>query len=71
MWNVTTIENWEIDRHETLLRRARASGGFLDGPDGLRVYLKRQEFPFDIGVWSNFKQAMGSGNVGKHLIWKA
>jgi palmitoyltransferase len=50
MWNITTIENWEIDRHETLLRRAKASGGFLDGP-------------YDIGIWANFKQAMGSGNV--------
>ena len=63
MWNITTIEDWEIDRHETLLRRAKAMGGYLDGPDGMQVRIKRQEFPFDIGIWSNVKQGMGTGNV--------
>jgi palmitoyltransferase len=63
MWNTTTIEEWEIDRHETLLRRSRVTGGYLDGPDGIQVQIKRQEYPFDIGIWKNFKQAMGTGNV--------
>ena len=63
IWNITTIEAWEIDRHETLIRRAKVSGGFLDGPDGLQVRIKRQEYPFDIGVWSNMKQGMNTGNV--------
>jgi hypothetical protein len=57
------IEGWEIERHETLLRRARHSGGFLDGPDGMKVRIKRQEFPYDIGIWNNLKQGMGTGNV--------
>lgn len=69
MWtlgtNVTTIEGWEIERHETLLRRARVSGGYLDGPDGMRLKISRQEFPYDIGIFWNIHQGMG-GNV---FLW--
>lgn len=61
--NTTTIERWEIERHEALLRRARHLGGYLDGPDGQRVRIFRQEFPYDIGIWQNVKQGMGSGNA--------
>ena len=62
--NITTIEGWEIERHKTLLRRARVLGGYLDGPDGVKVKIHRQEFPFDIGIWGNIKQCMGgTGNV--------
>jgi palmitoyltransferase len=61
--NVTTIESWEIARHEKLLRRARVFGGYLDGPDGIKVQIQNQEFPYDIGIWANFKQGMGSGNI--------
>ncbi|MCJ1464029.1 Palmitoyltransferase [Pseudocyphellaria aurata] len=57
--NVTTIEGWEIERHETLLRRARTSGGFLDGPDGISVKISEQQFPYDIGVIQNILQGMG------------
>jgi len=64
--NVTTIESWEIERHEQLLRRARVLGGYLDGPDGIRVQIVRQEFPYDIGIWNNIAQGMGSHNP---LIW--
>lgn len=63
--NITTIEGWEIERHETLLRRARVSGGFLDGPDGIKVKIVRQEFPYDIGIFQNMSQAMG----GNPLLW--
>lgn len=63
---VTTIESWEIERHEQLLRRARVLGGYLDGPDGIRVKIVRQEFPYDIGIWSNIAQGMGSSNP---LAW--
>src|SRR5271163_1006840 len=61
--NVTTIESWEIERHAQLLRRARVLGGYLDGPDGIRIRMKKQEFPYDIGIWQNVKQGMGSGFV--------
>lgn len=61
--NVTTIESWEIARHRKLLRRARVFGGYLDGPDGVKVKIERQEFPYDIGIWANIKQGMDSGNI--------
>lgn len=61
--NTTTIEGWEIERHETLLNRARYTGGFLDGPDGIKLRIMRQEYPYDIGIWRNMKQGMGTGNV--------
>ena len=63
--NVTTIEGWEIERHKALLRRARVLGGFLNGPDGIRVRITKQEFPYDIGIWSNITQGMG----GNPLTW--
>ncbi|KAK2795753.1 Palmitoyltransferase [Onygenales sp. PD_12] len=57
--NTTTIEVWEIERHRTLIRRARVFGGYLDGPDGVRVRIQKQEFPYDIGIWNNIKSGMG------------
>lgn len=59
--NTTTIEGWEIDRHDTLVRRARSHGGYLDGPDGTKISIQRQEFPYDIGIYANVRQAMGTG----------
>jgi palmitoyltransferase len=62
--NTTTIETWEIERHATLVRRARVLGGYLEGPGGIRVRIKKQEYPYDIGIWANIKQSMGgSANV--------
>lgn len=58
--NVTTIESWEIERHEALVRRARKHGGYLDGPDGIRIKITKQEFPYDIGIMENIYQAMGT-----------
>ncbi|KAL8935522.1 MAG: hypothetical protein Q9216_005382 [Gyalolechia sp. 2 TL-2023] len=58
--NVTTIEGWEIERHEALVRKARAQGGYVDGPDGLKLKIVKQEFPYDIGIYQNAKQAMGT-----------
>ena len=57
---MTTIEGWEIERHETVVRRARVRGGYVDGPDGTRVKISRQEFPYDIGILQNMRQGMGS-----------
>lgn len=64
--NITTIEGWEIERHHSLLRRARAKGGVLPGPGGVEVKLVRHEFPYDIGIWPNIAQGMGTANV---LAW--
>lgn len=60
--NVSTIESWEIERHEQLLRRAKVLGGYLDGPNGSKVRIRRQEFPFDIGILRNIAAGMGSSN---------
>ncbi|KAL5116912.1 Palmitoyltransferase [Pleosporales sp. CAS-2024a] len=60
--NVTTIEGWEIERHRTLLRRARHFGGYLETADGSSVRIKKQEFPYDIGIWQNICQGMGTWN---------
>lgn len=59
LFNTTTIESWEIERHETLVRRARVLGGSLEGPGGVNVVIRKQEFPYDIGIFSNIVQAMG------------
>jgi hypothetical protein len=61
--NTYTIEGWEIERHETLVRRARYLGGYLDGPDGVKVRIVKQEYPYDIGLWQNVVQGMGTANV--------
>ena len=63
--NVTTIEDWEIERHETLVHRARKHGGYLNGPDGIKVRIRKQEFPYDVGIYQNFRQGMG----GSLLLW--
>ncbi|EEP77867.1 conserved hypothetical protein [Uncinocarpus reesii 1704] len=60
--NQTTIEGWEIERHRTLVRRARVFGGYLDGPDGTKIRIQKQEFPYDIGIWRNIQDNMGTGN---------
>ena len=57
--NVTTIEGWEIERHATLVRRARVLGGYLDGPDGVKVRVVKHEFPYDIGILRNLQQGLG------------
>ena len=58
--NVTTIESWEIERHSRLLRRSRVFGGYLNGPNGVKVRIQKQEFPYDIGIWKNIVQGMGN-----------
>ena len=74
--NQTTIEGWEVERHQTLVRRAKVFGGYLDGPDGIRIRIRKQEFPYDIGIWQNIRDGMGgTSNVSVitvalfYLIW--
>ncbi|KAI4217322.1 MAG: hypothetical protein LQ351_000631 [Letrouitia transgressa] len=57
--NTTAIESWEIERHEKLVHRARKQGGYVDGPDGIKLRIRKQEFPYDIGVYKNIRQSMG------------
>lgn len=61
--NVYAIEGLEIERHEVLLRRARRNGGYLYATDGAKIRLVRHEFPYDIGIFANICQGMGSVNV--------
>ncbi len=63
--NITTIESWELERHETLVRRAKALGGYVDGPDGVKVKITKQEFPYDIGILRNVQQGLG----GSVMSW--
>jgi palmitoyltransferase len=58
--NTTMIESWEVERHETLVARARKQGGFVYASGGYRVRVEQQEFPYDIGFWKNLCQAMGT-----------
>lgn len=58
--NITTIECWEVERHEDLVHRAKAQGGYVDGPDGIKVKIVKHEFPYDIGIFRNIQQGMGS-----------
>lgn len=64
--NTTMIETWEIERHEALAAKARYHGGFVYGPGGRRIRLRKQEFPYDIGIWANVVQGMGTANP---LAW--
>ncbi|KFZ12053.1 hypothetical protein V501_04413 [Pseudogymnoascus sp. VKM F-4519 (FW-2642)] len=64
--NTTMIESWVIERHETLANKARYHGGFVHGPGGRRIRIRKQEFPHDIGIWQNLVQGMGTPNV---LAW--
>jgi palmitoyltransferase len=61
--NMTTIESWELERHHTLLRRARVLGGYLHGPEGKKIRIEHQEFPWDVGIWKNFAAAFGTRNI--------
>ncbi|PMD20802.1 zf-DHHC-domain-containing protein [Hyaloscypha hepaticicola] len=64
--NTTTIESWEIERHEALVERARKTGGWVYGNGGQKMRVQHQEFPYDIGIWKNLVQGMGTTNV---LAW--
>jgi len=67
--NLYTIEGWETERHEVLLRRARRNEGYLHGTDGSKIRLVRHEFPYDIGIFANISQGMGSINVGLDTLY--
>ncbi|KAG9247647.1 DHHC palmitoyltransferase-domain-containing protein [Calycina marina] len=64
--NTTMIEHWEIQRHEALVDRSRKLGGLVYSNNGKRVRVQHQEYPYDIGIWTNLVQAMGTRNV---LLW--
>ncbi|KHJ35993.1 putative dhhc zinc finger membrane protein [Erysiphe necator] len=61
--NTTMIESWEIERHEALVHRCRKTGGYVYAVGGHRILVEHQEFPYDIGIWKNLCQAMGTKNI--------
>ncbi|CCC09258.1 hypothetical protein SMACR_05016 [Sordaria macrospora] len=60
----TMIEEWEAERHESLLARSY-DGDEYWGADGASSGFVpvRVEFPYDNGFWTNMAQAMGTGNL--------
>ena len=69
--NMTSIESWEIDRHESVLERSRANGGYVSAPGGRQIKVVRHEYPYDIGIWQNIAHGMGSSNVSLSLLINA
>jgi len=66
--NTSQIEYWEIERHETLVARARKRGGWVYAAGGGKIRVEKQEFPYDVGIWKNICQGMGTSNV---FMWFA
>ena len=64
--NTTMIEGWEIERHEAVLRRYESEDADYWGLDGSEVILEKVEYPYDIGMFANMAQAMGTANP---LAW--
>ncbi|KAI0975371.1 DHHC palmitoyltransferase-domain-containing protein [Xylaria arbuscula] len=77
--NTTMIEGWEIERHEAVVQRGGGGSygdndveedwwrtGDGDGAASPRTMIDPVEFPYDIGVYSNMAQAMGTSNP---LYW--
>lgn len=64
--NTTQIEGWEVDRHTALVSRAKKNGGWVHAPSGVNIRIVHQEFPYDVGVWRNLVQGMGSSNP---IMW--
>lgn len=66
LFNTTLIEDWEIERHESVLSRIdpydSASSDFWSAEDAAADQLSRIEFPYDLGFFGNLSQAMGTSN---------
>lgn len=61
--NTTMIESWEIERHEALVMRSLRTSGYVYASGGQRIRIQHQEFPYDLDIWKNLCQAMGTKNV--------
>ena len=66
LFNMTMIEGWELERHEAALDRSGRDWWDISGPEGAKLRVERTEFPYDVGVFANMAQAMGTRNV---LLW--
>ncbi|KAF4121741.1 palmitoyltransferase [Geosmithia morbida] len=61
--NQTTIEGWEVDRHEAIAERGGRDWWDITGPNGKPIRFEKIEFPYDIGFFANMAQAMGTSNI--------
>ncbi|KAK4193468.1 Palmitoyltransferase PFA4 [Podospora australis] len=75
VFNTTMIESWEISRHESLLERLDESSDSSSPSSFWSVesetenhpsLYSRIEFPYDLGIFQNMSQAMGTSNF---LLW--
>ena len=66
--NTTMIESWEIDRHEALIERSRKTGGYVYANGGQKMRIERQEYPYDVGIWKNLCQGMGTKNISLWIL---
>ncbi|KAJ8058128.1 hypothetical protein OCU04_012986 [Sclerotinia nivalis] len=66
--NMYMIEAWEIERHDAIIERSKTRNmrGYVYANGGRKVRVEKVEFPFDIGIWENIVQGMGTTNV---LMW--
>jgi palmitoyltransferase len=72
--NTTMIEGWEIERHEAVLERGgygeedewwrTSDGDYADAAP--RSMVDPVEFPYDVGMYANLAQAMGTSNP---ILW--
>ncbi|RYP83296.1 hypothetical protein DL770_005413 [Monosporascus sp. CRB-9-2] len=71
LFNITMIESWELERHEAVIERLPSYGADSDG-DGDGGWwrggeaVEPVEFPYDVGIFANMAQAMGTRNI---LLW--
>ena len=77
VFNSTMIEDWEQERHEAVLGRMDqdedGDGGadrdfWGDDDAAMRERLERIEYPYDLGVFANMAQAMGTRNVVRGFL---
>lgn len=64
--NQTMIEGWEIDRHEVVAARGGRDWWDVVGADGEKMRFEKIEFPYDVGIYANMSQALGTSNP---LLW--
>lgn len=66
LFNCTMIEGWQLERHEAVIERGGRDWWDIHGPDGKKVRIEKIEFPYDLGIFTNMAQAMGTSNF---LLW--
>ncbi|OAQ73423.1 DHHC zinc finger domain-containing protein [Pochonia chlamydosporia 170] len=66
LFNCTMIESWQIERHDAVMERGGRDWWDVVGSDGKKIRVERVEFPYDLGIYANMSQAMGTANF---LLW--